>query len=73
MMVAVLVICYVLILRYLDQKNRERDRLKAGLAESGPADYATIKKALRELSQRLTSLENEYHELCARGAPALNS
>ena len=47
MMVAVLVICYVLILRYLDQKNRERDRLKAGIVESGPADYAAIKKALR--------------------------
>ena len=66
MMVAILVICYVLILRYLDQKNRERDRLKAGIGESGPADYAAIKKALRELSQRLTSVEHEYHELAQR-------
>lgn len=66
MMVAILVICYVLVLRYLDQKNRERDRLKAGIADTGPADYATIKKALRELSQRLTSLENEYHALAQR-------
>ena len=70
MMVAILVICYVLILRYLDQKNRERDRVKAGLVESGPADYAAIKKALRELSQRLTSLENEYHELAQRAGGA---
>jgi len=63
MMVAILVICFVLILRYLDQKNRERDRRKAGIVVAGPADYATLQKALAELSHRLTSLESEYHEL----------
>lgn len=63
MIVAILVIGYVLFLRYLDQKNRARDRLKAGIAESGPADYATIAKALRELSNRLTSVEQRFHEL----------
>lgn len=67
MLVAVLVICYVLVLRYLDQKNREKDRLKAGnAAPSGPADYATIKKALVETSERLAVVEGQYRELARR-------
>ena len=67
MLVAILVICYVLVLRYLDQKNREKDRLKAGnAAPTGPADYATIKKALAETSQRLTVVEGQYRELAKR-------
>lgn len=67
MMVAILVICYVLILRYLDQKNRELDRIKAGIAvATGPADYNTLKKTLAEMSLRLTSLESECRELVAR-------
>ncbi|HVM74489.1 MAG TPA: hypothetical protein VMT75_02530 [Candidatus Saccharimonadales bacterium] len=67
MLVAILVICYVLVLRYFDQKNRERDRIKAGLAVAlGPADYETLKKTLMEISARLTALETECRELAAR-------
>ena len=67
MLVAVLVIGYVLVLRYLDQKNREKDRLKAGTAvASGPADYATIKKALSETSDRLAVVERQYQQLAQR-------
>jgi len=71
MMVAILVICYVLILRWLDQKNREKDRRKAGTAmPSGPADYATIKQALAQVSDRLTQVETEYRALTQRmGVP----
>ncbi len=71
MMVAILVICYVLVLRYLDQKNRERDRIKAGMAVvTGPADYNTLKNTLAEMSQRLTSLEMECQELVERAGGA---
>jgi hypothetical protein len=67
MLVAILVIGYVLVLRYLDQKNREKDRLKAGLtAASGPADYAAIKKALAQTSERLAVVEGQYRELAQR-------
>ena len=37
MLVAILVIGYVLVSRYLDQKNRERDRIKAGAIIVGPS------------------------------------
>ncbi len=71
MMVAILVICYVLVLRYLDQKNRERDRVKAGITPvAGPADYATLKRQLADMSQHLTSLENECRQLAARAGGA---
>jgi hypothetical protein len=67
MLVAILVIGYVLVLRYLDQKNREKDRLKAGLSvPSGPADYATVKKALAETSERIAVVEGQYRELVQR-------
>jgi len=71
MMVAILVIGYVLILRWLDQKNREKDRLKAGAAmPPGPADYATIQKALAQVSDRLIQVETEYRTLAQRlGVP----
>ena len=71
MMVAILVIGYVLILRWLDQKNREKDRLKAGAAmPPGPADYATIQKALAQVSDRLIQVETEYRALAQRpGVP----
>ncbi len=63
MIVAILVICFVLVLRHLDRKNRECDRLKAGVTAAAPADYAAMKKALAELSDRLGSLEAEYQEM----------
>ncbi len=63
MIVAILVICFVLVLRHLDRKNRERDRLKAGVIATAPADYAAMKKALAELSDRLSRIEAEYQEL----------
>ena len=63
MIVAILVIGYVLILRWLDHKNREKDRLKAGAMPPGPADYATIKQALAQVSDRLTQVEVEYRAL----------
>ena len=66
MIVAILVIGYVLILRYLDQKNRDRDRRKQGFEVTGPADYATLKQSLAEISQRLSGLEAEYRELAQR-------
>jgi hypothetical protein len=66
MLVAVLVICYVLVLRYLDQKNRERDRLKAGLDVAKPADYAAIQKSLATVSERLAQVESQYRELARR-------
>jgi hypothetical protein len=67
MMVAILVICYVLVLRYLDQKNRERDKLKSGAAvAAGPADYSTIARSLSDLSSRITAVESQYEELAQR-------
>ncbi len=67
MMVAILVIGFVLVLRYLDQKNREKDRLKQGGAPPpGPADYATIDKMLAELSERIGNAEAQYRELAQR-------
>lgn len=67
MLIAVLVIGYVLVLRYLDQKNREKDRQKQGLGvTSGPPDYASIKGAVAELAERLSSLERECERLGAR-------
>jgi len=67
MMVAVLVIGYVLVLRYLDQKNRAKDRLKMGAtANTGPVDYAALTKSLAEMSDRLTSAETQYRELARR-------
>lgn len=66
MLVAILVICYVLVLRYLDQKNREKDRQKAGVVVQGPADYAAIKKALAETSDRLATIERQYQALALR-------
>ena len=66
MLVSILVIGWVLIIRYLDLKNRERDRIKAGLAVAGPADYATLKKTLEEMSARLAALEKECRELVLR-------
>ena len=65
MMVAILVIGYVLFLRYLDKKNREKDQQKlAGV--SGLADYASLKKDLASLSERLAAIENTYRELDER-------
>jgi len=71
MLVAILVICFVLVLRYLDQKNHERDRLKQGGAlPPGPADYATIDRMLTELSERVGGIEAHYRELAQRmGVP----
>jgi hypothetical protein len=67
MMVAVLVIGYVLVLRYFDQKNRERDRIKLGdQAPSGPPDYAALQQALARMSDQLTQLEAQYGELARR-------
>ena len=70
MLVAILVICFVLVLRYLDQKNREKDRLRLGVAPPGPVDYATIDRMLTELSDRIGGVETQYRELTQRmGAP----
>jgi hypothetical protein len=67
MMVAILVIGYVLVLRYLDQKNRERDRLKAGAgADLAPMDYAALKQSLADMSERLAGVEKQYRELAHR-------
>ncbi len=63
MIVAILVICFVLVLRHLDRKNRERDRQKLGVPVIAAADFATMKAALAELSERLNRLEAEYHRL----------
>jgi hypothetical protein len=65
MMVAILVIGYVLFLRYLDKKNREKDRQKLG-GVGGLADYASLKKDLASLSERLAAIENTYRELDQR-------
>lgn len=67
MMIAILVIGYVLLLRYFDQKNRERDRQAQGIALSaGPADYASLQKDLARLSEHLASIESSYQELGQR-------
>ncbi len=66
MLVAILVIAYVLLLRYWDRKNRERDQQKLGLVRAGPADYASLKKDLADLSGRLAAIENSYRELGQR-------
>jgi len=64
------VICFVLVLRYLDQKNREKDRLKQGALPAGPADYATIDRMMTELSERVAGVEAQYRELSQRmGVP----
>ena len=70
MLVAILVIGYVLVPRYLDQKNRERDRIKAGAIIVGPADYDTLKRSLDEMSVRLTGLEKQCSELLVRSGGA---
>lgn len=67
MIVAILVIGYVLVLRYFDKKNRERDRQKlsdAGLLQ--PPDYATLKRSLEQMANQLTQLEAKYQELARR-------
>ncbi len=71
MVVAALVIAYILVLRYLYQRELRKERQKAGVVESaGPADYATIKKTVGEISERLALVEREYHELAQRlGGP----
>ena len=70
MLVAILVICFVLVLRYFDQKNREKDRRKQGAPAPGPADYATIERMLSHLSERVGSVEAQYRELAQRmGVP----
>ncbi len=70
MLVAILVICFVLVLRYFDQKNRDKDRLRLGAAPPGPADYATIDRMLTEFSDRVGSMEAQYRELAQRmGVP----
>jgi hypothetical protein len=71
MLVAILVICFVLVLRYLDQKNRVKDRLKQGGAPPpGPADFETINNLMTELSERIGSMEAQYRELAQRlGVP----
>ncbi len=66
MLVAILVIGYMLLLRYWDRKNRERDQQKLGLVPAGPADYASLKKDLAGLSARLGAIENSYRELGQR-------
>ena len=67
MMVAILVIGYVLVLRYFDQKNRERDRLKAGVTKaSGPPDYAALQRTLAHMTEQLSQLEALYRELSRR-------
>jgi hypothetical protein len=67
MMIAILVIGYVLLLRHFDQKNREKDRQSRGIiAFAGPADYASPKKDLATVSERLAAIENSYQELGRR-------
>jgi hypothetical protein len=66
MIIACLVIGFVLVLRYLDQRNRAKDRQKLGLAVAAPADYASLRSSLTSLSERLTALENTYRELDRR-------
>ena len=66
MMVAILVIGYVLVLRYLDQKSRQKERLKLGGVQVGPVDYESLKKSLGELSDRLAGVEAQYRELARR-------
>lgn len=67
MMIAILVIGYVLLLRYFDQKNREKDRQAQGIVISaGPADYASLQKDLAALSGHLAALEKSYQELGQR-------
>jgi hypothetical protein len=66
MMVAILVLGYVLVLRYLDQKNRKKDRLKLGNLAPPVADYEGLKKALAEMSHRLADVESQYREVARR-------
>lgn len=67
MIVAILVIGYVLVLRYLDQQNKKRDRIKMGIeGPAAPVDYATLRQSLLEISERLTSVEMQYRELAQR-------
>ena len=66
MIVAILVIGYVLVLRYLDRKNRERDHLRAGTVDSGPPDFAALQLTLAHMNQQLTALEVQCHELARR-------
>ncbi len=64
MMIAILVIGYVLFLRYLDKKNRERDRQRMGIGvSSAPPDYASLKRDLEAFSERLTNIEKSYQAL----------
>lgn len=66
MIVAILVIGYVLVLRYFDKKNRERDRQKLGEAGLVQPDYASIKRSLAQMAGQLTELEARYRDLAQR-------
>ncbi len=67
MLIACIVIAYVFFLKYLYDKKLAKERRNSGVAEpSGPADYNTLKKALTEMSERVTGLERAYHELSQR-------
>ncbi len=67
MIVAILVIGYVLVLRYFDKKNRERDRERMGLnSASGPADYTALQKQVAMLAEKLESIESSYQILQQR-------
>ncbi len=66
MIVGVLVIIWVLVLRSMSQKKELEDRQKAGLASPGPANFETLKRTLGEISERLTTVENEYQQSARR-------
>ena len=67
MAVAIIIICWVIVLRNMDAKRKLEDQAKAGIAPIGPADYATLKKTLAEISTRLASMEAQYQTLMQRG------
>ncbi len=67
MVIAILVIGYVLVLRYLDKKNREKDARAHGTGSPfGPPDYASLKQQVLELSDKLAAIETSYRALSQR-------
>lgn len=61
MLIACIVIVYIVFLRYMYERKIRKERRQSGVPPAaGPADYASLKKSLDEMSDRLSRLERVY-------------
>ena len=67
MLIACIVIVYIVFLRYMYEKKVHKEHQQSGVSPAaGPADYASLKKALDEMSDRLARLERVYPDSSER-------